>query len=68
MPFGTLYRPWILGRMFTNIGYTIRVGFKILAKGILILRPHYISYIESQAKQCRFANMVNNAHGQFEDA
>ena len=55
--------------MFTNIASTNRVGFKILAKVNLILRPHYTSDIENQANpKIRFTNMAFNKRGQIEDA
>lgn len=53
--------------MTSNNGNTNQFGFKIIAKANLIFRPHLSSDIENQAKQCRFAKMALNAHGQIED-
>lgn len=44
--------------MSTNIGNTNQFGFNIIAEVIQILRPHFTSDIENQAKQCRFTNMA----------
>lgn len=44
--------PMDFRRMITNLGNTNWVGSRIIAKAIPILRPHYISEIENQAKQC----------------
>ena len=49
--FRMCYHQWILRRMSINIGNTNQFGFKIIAKVILVLRPHYTSDIESQAMQ-----------------
>jgi hypothetical protein len=52
--------------MLTNIGNTNQFGFKIIAKGILILCPHYTSDIENQANpKSRFTNMAFNKRGQM---